>query len=925
MSAARPSLPGKGEAMALIPRHKLTTSDHVTPGVATSGSAAQRLSGSAGGKARQGFLAAALSLPLLFTLTSEATAQTVPTIFFNGSRFSVPVAEGQIFNRDVFNYQNYGITVDAAHTTDIVVNYTMGGTATPGVDYTIQTGTPNYSANTGAFTIPAGGSRIVYMPIRIIQDNIDDTTAGSLETIIITLLDGSTYDIDSDNVRTIRIGPGSTGQAEFALNGTTPDEGGVLTFTRTKDDPDGNVPTDGQVAVFSAFLQSRGLGESDWSSSISLSGPFTDQLAAANFVGWSYTIPVGQGGREWRLDLSYRDGLSVVSPVIQVYFNRINTPPPEPEPVTPVEPVVLNDAGLALSAVSLAVASGGQGGFSLKLDTVPTDTVTVTVAVSDDSDLTVDTDPLRAGSQNTLVFTPENWNTEQEVMVSAGQEAGVATVTINASGGGYEGLTAALRVTVLARSQTDASATAGWQVRFGRTVTQQVVAAVQGRFSANPQVGLNLTVAGEEITGATPLAENEGVLSKALGFESVSGQQLAQGSSFSFSPEIAAEQGSEYGGAPRLAVWGQGALSSFHGQEDTLSLDGNVGTALLGADWRTTHWQAGAALSHSWGNGGYEGEGDNDGAGDISSTLLGLFPYGRYALTPRLGIWAVAGYGWGSLSVKPDDGSKREYKLATSMVMGAVGMDGLLIDGAADGFSLSTTTDLLTVKTTTEQVDDLSSTEGSVSRLRLGLEATRPFPLANDAALLPSLEIGIRHDGGDAESGFGLEVGAGIAWSAPQQGITAEVKGRSLVTHVDEHFQQQGLALSFAWQPNPSNRGPSLSVSHAVGATTAGGMDALLSPAVLEGLNGTGSNGQRFEAQLAYGFPAHNDRLTMTPGVAVALSPDSRSYGLLWSLAPYSQPGQGQPWEIALEGERQETNTTTSVDYSLGLRFSLLF
>ena len=838
----------------------------------------------------------------------------------------MPVAEGQIFNRDVFNYQNYGITVDAAHTTDIVVNYTMGGTATPGVDYTIQTGTPNYSANTGAFTIPAGGSRIVYMPIRIIQDNIDDTTAGSLETIIITLLDGSTYDIDSDNVRTIRIGPGSTGQAEFALNGTTPDEGGVLTFTRTKDDPDGNVPTDGQVAVFSAFLQSRGLGESDWSSSISLSGPFTDQLAAANFVGWSYTIPVGQGGREWRLDLSYRDGLSVVSPVIQVYFNRINTPPPEPEPVTPVEPVVLNDAGLALSAVSLAVASGGQGGFALKLESAPTAPVTVTVAVSGDSGLTVDTDPQRVGSQNTLVFTPENWNTEQEVMVSAGQEAGVATVTINASGGGYEGLTAALRVTVLARSQTDASATAGWQVRFGRTVAQQVVTAVQDRFSANPQAGLNLTVAGEDLTGATALAENEGALSKLLGFETVSGQQLAQGSSFSFSPEIAVEQGPEHGeGTARFSLWGQGALSSFHGQE-AFSLHGDVSTALLGADWRTERWQAGAALSHSWGNGGYEGEGDNDGAGDISSTLLGLFPYGRYALTPRLGVWAVAGYGWGSLSVKPD-GTDREYKPGATMVMGAVGMDGLLLDGGADGLSLTTTTDLLSLKTTTEQVDDLSSTEGSVSRLRVGLEATRPFPLPNGAALLPSMELGIRHDGGDAETGFGLEVGAGIAWSAPQQGITAEVKGRSLVTHVDEHFQQQGLALSFAWQPNASNRGPSLSLGHTMGAVAAGGMDALLNPVVIQDVGVPAGNGQQFKAEVAYGFPAHNDRLTLTPGVAVALSPDRRSYGLLWSLTPYSQqPGQTEPWEIALAGERQESNSPTSpVDHSLTLSFSLPF
>ena len=38
-------------------------------------------------------------------------------------------------------------------------------------------------------------------------------------------------------------------------------------------------------------------------------------------------------------------------------------------------------------------------------------------------------------------------------------------------------------------------------------------------------------------------------------------------------------------------------------------------------------------------------------AGAISTT--GIFPYGRYALTPRLAIWATAGYGWGHLSLTP--------------------------------------------------------------------------------------------------------------------------------------------------------------------------------------------------------------------------------------------------------------------------------
>ncbi|MCY4054967.1 MAG: hypothetical protein OXF67_03690 [Cyanobacteria bacterium MAG CAR4_bin_6] len=87
---------------------------------------------------------------------------------------------------------------------------------------------------------------------------------------------------------------------------------------------------------------------------------------------------------------------------------------------------------------------------------------------------------------------------------------------------------------------------------------------------------------------------------------------------------------------------------------------------------------------------------------------------------------------------------------------------------------------------------------------------------------------------------------------------------------------------------------------------------------------GPGNNGQQFEAQLAYGFPTASNRLTLTPGLALALALDSRTYGLLWSVAPYSEQGQGQPWQVALEGERQEY-LSSPAEHSLRLSFSLLF
>ncbi|KKZ10752.1 MAG: hypothetical protein TH68_09950, partial [Candidatus Synechococcus spongiarum 142] len=60
--------------------------------------------------------------------------------------------------------------------------------------------------------------------------------------------------------------------------------------------------------------------------------------------------------------------------------------------------------------------------------------------------------------------------------------------------------------------------------------------------------------------------------------------------------------------------------------------------------------------------------------------------------------------------------------------------------------------------------------------------------------------------------------------------------------------------------------------------------------------------------------------------LGLALSPDSRTYSLLWALAPYAQQPQAEPWEISLEGERQESNAADSpVEHSLKLRFSLPF
>ena len=55
--------------------------------------------------------------------------------------------------------------------------------------------------------------------------------------------------------------------------------------------------------------------------------------------------------------------------------------------------------------------------------------------------------------------------------------------------------------------------------------------------------------------------------------------------------------------------------------------------------------------------------------------------------------------------------------------------------------------------------------------MRAVLDGSRTFSLAGGATLAPSLELGVRHDGGDAETGTGLEFGAGLGYADPSPGL----------------------------------------------------------------------------------------------------------------------------------------------------------
>ena len=485
-----------------------------------------------------------------------------------------------------------------------------------------------------------------------------------------------------------------------------------------------------------------------------------------------------------------------------------------------------------------------------------------------------------------------------------------------------------------------------WIARFGRTVAEQAVEAVEARFEAARAPGLSGSIAGQQLSGpsgagaedaearaaemetrlgletfADWLSGKSGEEADAEAFESrtLTGREVLAGSTFALTGGTA-----ETGLA---SFWGRGAVTRFDGREGELSVDGEVASAMLGADWTRDRVLAGLMLSHSRGEGGYR---DGSGTGEVESTLTALFPYARYALSERVSVWGMAGYGEGTLTLTPE--GQAPMRPDMDLVMGAVGARGVLVEGGTEGPTLAATSDAFAVRTSTDAVSasgagKLAAAQADVTRVRLGLKGSQPLRLGGDAVLTPSLEFGVRHDGGDAETGFGADIGVGLALTAPSRGLSAEIRARGLLTHEADGMREWGVSGTLAWDPAPdSDRGLSLSLSQTVGAQAAGGADALLARPTLAGLGAEedeGPLGRRFDARLGYGLGVFDDRWTATPELGLGLSDTGRELRLGWRLT--ERVAAGLAFELGVEGTRRESvdgaaNPEHGLEVGLGWR-----
>lgn len=245
----------------------------------------------------------------------------------------------------------------------------------------------------------------------------------------------------------------------------------------------------------------------------------------------------------------------------------------------------------------------------------------------------------------------------------------------------------------------------------------------------------------------------------------------------------------------------------------------------------------------------------------------------------------MGGFGEGVLTLKADRSAGLETGIG--MTMAAAGVRSALL-APARGPHLNLETDGLWVRTTSEAVPGLAATSAIVSRARLGLESAYAVPLHSGSALTPKLGIGLRHDAGDAETGWGVEIGGGLAWTPAAPEWSVELEARSLVGHQVDGFRDWSLSGQVRYDRNrASERGLSASLLSSLGTAAWSGADALLAPDALAGLTaGHEPNSGQLTAEAAYGWPILGGRFTGTPWVAAAILEHRRTYKVGYRVSP---------------------------------------
>ena len=193
-------------------------------------------------------------------------------------------------------------------------------------------------------------------------------------------------------------------------------------------------------------------------------------------------------------------------------------------------------------------------------------------------------------------------------------------------------------------------------------------------------------------------------------------------------------------------------------------------------------------------------------------------------------------------------------------------------------------------------------------RFQTELERYRDYRLGNILSLKPLVEVGLRHDGGDAETGAGMDIGGGVTVSSPAAGLSVDLRVRMLLVHQAAGFSDRGMSMTLSYSPRPSTPlGLTARVAPSWGGQATGGAQALWGREKMAGMaDGGFAAGNRLDGELGYGLPV-GSRFVGTPRIGFGASQYGRDYRLGYGMTLLESGSMS--FDLGVDAQRRESPT----------------
>ncbi len=328
--------------------------------------------------------------------------------------------------------------------------------------------------------------------------------------------------------------------------------------------------------------------------------------------------------------------------------------------------------------------------------------------------------------------------------------------------------------------------------------------------SARQAAGETAKLFGIEVTGpalASTSDSDGGSVAKGKFEDFASWAGLPGGSGIPGGTSFALPQGD--GKLGSIVYWGETNLSDYKSELSDrefsiLASDGAISTYNLGIDYRFNKSKLlGLAVSRSSGKAEYSFADSSDGSGDISSSLTMVTPWLHWKSPSGVEVWSAVGAGFGTA-----DGSLNGSQLETDTRMWTAAIGAWNPITTIEGISYAAKADVFIASVYSEGVSVVvDDSDPHSRRFRLAAEVSSERATLAGEPLPFAIEIGARHDGGDAENGFGVDVAGRFIHGSSQSSISMSGRGGMTLYHGQRGFSEIGLGLSVDYDSGANARG----------------------------------------------------------------------------------------------------------------------